>query len=247
LVTAATAGIFYYSLYLSAVELVSPETSIPGIGVKISTIALLLTAPAVISFFLLAALGTLTALERAAVQIGIADSEDFEAEDLAPNLLDFVVYTTESTPRAVRALCGLAYPLVFTVFWIEAVSFFVVTWRIEDTVHWYLAAVVGGLLLLACLPRLIRLWWSRVRSSWGVLRQRNVPMSFQEAAKVMMDVEHTLESDGHSVHWHVRDNEIELVVDGEPVLVDKSAISAAQKAQRMYNRPETLSKATPDA
>ncbi len=234
LVTAGTTGLFYYSLYLSAADLISPETSIPGIGVKLSTTAVLLTAPAVIAFFLLATLGTVVALERAAGELGLSEPGEFEPIDLAPNLLDFAVYTTNTSRPLTRAVLALTYPVVFTVLWFEAAWFFVATWRIEETFHWYFAAISGAALLAMCIPRLLRQWRGSLRNAWYALREPHFPTSLRGALRAMAELERSLEAQGHKVMWNIREGSHELLVDGTSVLTDSSLLVLVQKARHRY-------------
>ncbi len=94
-----------------------------------------------------------------------------EEHDTTPTALDFIVYATTGNNRVLRAIAFLAYPLSLAIFYAEAIW---ICLRIRASglpvPARGLLAVIGGAILVLCLPGLVSLSWRKLRKFWEGLK-----------------------------------------------------------------------------
>lgn len=159
------AGTFYWALHVqiaSAPPGADTQQEVPIIGVKVNGAVIRATAPTVLGFVILAALGTFRALTRASREIGLLASgnDAFERHDTVPTAIDFVVYTTQ--PGRFSRLGLLSYPLALSLVYVEAGWIWVSVYRAHGAFLGRSTLLVTALGVLPfCLPGLLGLWLSK--------------------------------------------------------------------------------------
>jgi hypothetical protein len=140
-------GVFYWSLGSPILSLFrSPQyVSLPVIGIRVPTVAVWGTAPAVLFFILLAVYGTLRVCDEAIAELKKI-APDQKEPDLQANVLDYAIHTTAASPAAVKKLLGFAYPAYLTVFVVEASWLTYALARVEAPVsgRWVLLALAAA-------------------------------------------------------------------------------------------------------
>jgi hypothetical protein len=167
------AGIFYLALHLQVADPAATqarELVVPVVDLTLSAIPVWASGPIVLSTLLLAAHGSLRAYKTAAAAVGVEGFGVGEEYDLAPNALDFVVYTTPASPRWTRGVLLFTYPLYMALFCAEA-------WWLLLAVHADAPALVraifvplGGLLALFATWRVMSYLWTNGHRARRVIR-----------------------------------------------------------------------------
>src|SRR5688572_3324523 len=88
------AGLFFFALHISLSE--NPTTGV--LGIPVSARVVWATGPTVLGFLLAACGGTIAAMGRANARMELEEVE-FEREDVKPNVLDMVAYTSDGDSR----------------------------------------------------------------------------------------------------------------------------------------------------
>ena len=118
-------GMFYFSLSSNSgsVSQSQSEPEIPLLGFPLDTHLVVLTAPLVLSFLILAFSGAVRAFKHASdAALSNESNEKWAAEklDIHPNAIDMVVYHTKKTPKWIVTIGYFSYPAYLSVFLIEA-------------------------------------------------------------------------------------------------------------------------------
>ena len=94
----------------------STSITLPFLGLEQEAEVIRATGPALLSFVLFSFFGALRAFDQALEHLNLkgegVPSGSVEGLDLAPNALDFAVYTTPRSPKWLRRVLYLAYPFV---------------------------------------------------------------------------------------------------------------------------------------
>ena len=92
-----------FYIALEAGTTTKSEMTVPLLELDISRQIVLACGPLVLSFLILAAMGSLQAYSEACVNLHQGENFDPEQYDISPNAIDLAVYTTSRSPRlAVR-------------------------------------------------------------------------------------------------------------------------------------------------
>ena len=159
-------GIFYLALDENiSQQNESSRQSLPLIGVEVDSKVVWASGSLVLSLIAWATLGTFPAVTHASSKVnpdgnGLA----FERLDTEPTAIDFMVYTKPGASRWTR-ISLVTYPSFISLGIVESVWLWIRLERsqIPSNVQW-LFLVLGGAATLACLPRLVLLWISKICS-----------------------------------------------------------------------------------
>jgi hypothetical protein len=163
------AGVFYWALHvqvMSATAATPAEQQLPVVGVAVNRDVVWGTAPIVLGFIMLACLGTFHALTRASERLGVLARGDdaFEGIDTVPTAIDFIVYAKS---RWLFRLGLLSYPTFLSLVYVEACWLWFSVFRSSVTFLGRGASlIVGGGILILCLPRLVGLWLSKCKKAF---------------------------------------------------------------------------------
>lgn len=153
------AGIFFFVLHLALAA--TPTTVV--LGVPVSARIVWATGPAVLGFLLAACGGTISAMGHAHARMALASGE-FEREDVKPNALDMVGYTTDASPNWAKAVAGLTYGVYVALFMVEGVWLWWLLLHVEGREPVLtVALVVGAVMLLLGAVQPARVPMSRSR------------------------------------------------------------------------------------
>jgi hypothetical protein len=96
--------------------------TVPIVDLEISAAVVLGFGPALISFLVLAVLGTMRAYRTARQHLGLRSSADWSGEefDTAPNAIDLAFYTTRHSPKVVVTVIHFVYVGFLLVALLEA-------------------------------------------------------------------------------------------------------------------------------
>jgi hypothetical protein len=114
------AGLFYWALHsnLQSGTLQSKEgVRVPLLGLDLSGATLWASGPVVIFLLIVIIHGTLRAFRTAqeALKLDCLPTGSTEPYDLAPNAIDFTVYTPRKASSTLCALLLLAYPVYLSI------------------------------------------------------------------------------------------------------------------------------------
>jgi hypothetical protein len=165
-------GIFFLALFAQVDR--NPHNgnefqSVPIFGIKVDPIILWAAAPLVLGTILRATLGTFDAYAVALEHVGEAleSGRSYEYLDTSPNALDFMVYRRGATRP--RIMVGyLSYPITLSAVFLEGwwllIRYSTSTFTAPaDTV----LLILGAAALVWCVPRLTRLWASKIGKMIG--------------------------------------------------------------------------------
>ena len=181
------AGVFYLALD-SQIHVAFQErprsVTLPIVGVPVDPIVVWATAPTVLGLICLAALGTFPALRFAYKRMECGeDDEAFEARDIVPTAIDFVVYCR--TWRLPSALGLLAYPTALTLFVWEGTWLWLRIHALRDAVnHSCVLLVLGFVVMVFAWGRLPAFWVYKGRRAWRKLARRGPGPAASENTKV---------------------------------------------------------------
>jgi len=115
-------GTFYLAVHVRVASPAMPsdELILPVVNLPLNAVPVWATGPIVLSILLLAIHGSLRAFKTAAAALGVEGLGGGEEYDVAPNALDFVVYTTSESPACTRSILLFTYPLYLSIFCAEA-------------------------------------------------------------------------------------------------------------------------------
>jgi hypothetical protein len=116
------AGVFFLVLHLNIMtkdDAAVAEQEVPLVGAIVSRVMVWATAPIVLGFTLLGALGTFRAIDVARNKLGPSakGGEGFERLDVNPTVIDFIVYTKST---CVGWLGLLTYPVFLLAIYVES-------------------------------------------------------------------------------------------------------------------------------
>jgi hypothetical protein len=136
---------------------------VPVVNLELSGKAVLSFGPVVLSFLVLAILGSLRAFGHARKQLGLKTSGDWSGEELdtSPNAIDLSLYTTSKSPKVVATVAHFAYPAFLLTALVEA------AWLEKRLIdgqdeQWYGFAVAGALLWLPAVWLVIKMIYDRI-------------------------------------------------------------------------------------
>jgi len=149
------------------------------LGIKVNSHTLLAAGPLVLSFLLLAALGTFPAVKFAHIQAskGLEGERLFERLDSVPNALDFAIYDGLSKDRKWK-LGLLIYPACLWLVCIEAIAIAIRTACAHATltITQQILTLVGFVFMLFVVPSLCSLTSSKLRQAFGISNDNgNIP------------------------------------------------------------------------
>lgn len=166
--------LFYLALK-PRVDLSSTDTplNVPIINLELSGSTVLSFGPLVMSFLVLAILGTLRAFGHTRRQLGLKTSGDWSGEELdtSPNAIDFTLYTTSKSPKIVSTAAHFAYPAFLSAALVEAawIERYLVGSRPEG---WCAFAVTGALLWLPAVWLVANVIYQRICQVPGLWKVR---------------------------------------------------------------------------
>lgn len=158
-------GLFYLALHLQITDKTSAtntDQQLPLIGIIVNRLVIWASAPIVLGFILLAALGTFSAIQVAKDQLKIApkDHLSFERIDIYPTAIDFIVYN-----KYIGRLGAITYPVFLLLFYLEAWWIWLHLIRSDQTLpFWTVFVVIGIIVLLLCFPPIGRIWYLKIKS-----------------------------------------------------------------------------------
>lgn len=159
-------GIFYLALDTTiSQQAESPSQNLPLIGIEVDSKIVWASGSLVLSLIILAALGTFPAVTHASSKVNPDDNGSaFERIDTEPTAIDLIVYTKPGASRLAR-LSLVTYPLFISLGVIESSWLWIRLVRSQpfSNLRW-IFLVLGGAVTIACLPRLIGLWKSKINS-----------------------------------------------------------------------------------
>lgn len=168
------AGVFYFALDRSIPqETESSRQKLPLIGIEVDSKVVWASGSLVLSLIALAALGTFPAITYASSNVNASgDGRAFERLDTHPTAIDFIVYAKPGASK--WANLGLVtYPLFITICVAESMWLWVRLAGSKPFYNWHwVFLLLGGVAILASLPRLIRLWISKVGSMLKMLKRK---------------------------------------------------------------------------
>jgi hypothetical protein len=154
--------VFYYALANKIQSQPNASIKVPIIEMEIDGATIMAWGPPGIGFLLLAALGTFPALRNAYKRM--SNKSPWEAYDLVPTAIDFVVYARSR--NSLYRIGLLAYPIVLTLAYVEGIWLFYLSLKLNVPQKvWHL--IPGGIPLLLCLLPLVHLWIFKVRQIKG--------------------------------------------------------------------------------
>jgi hypothetical protein len=124
----------------------------------------------VLSVLLLAAHGSLRAYKTAAAALSVESFGVGEELDVAPNALDFVIYTTSASPNWARSLLLFTYPLYMALFCAEA---WWLLWAVYSTAALPFKSLfvsLGGVLTVFATWRVVEYLWRNSHRAVDVWR-----------------------------------------------------------------------------
>ena len=153
-------SVFFWALHGHLIALDKekvPDQELPFVGIEVNSVIVWASAPIVLGVTLLAALGTFPAIKKAHNKLSNGE-ENFERLDVHPTAIDFIVYG--------KCPLGLLfYPAFLSLVYIEAswiwFCFFKSDFNFSGS---KVFLTVGAIALLWCLPRLLKLWYSKFKS-----------------------------------------------------------------------------------
>jgi hypothetical protein len=116
----AITGLFFYALDRA----VTDTNTVQLIGLEIDSAIVWAAGPAALALLVKAFLGAVRATGVVIEKLSLAEGQSFEAHDTAPNILDFVFYTTADESKWLRAGANFAYALFLWLFYGEAAWLF---------------------------------------------------------------------------------------------------------------------------
>lgn len=139
--------------------------TIEPFGLNVAARALWTFSPVILLLLVLALLGSLRAATFARRKSGHKRLEPF---DLHPNFIDMIVYHRSKLPWPSSLAPRLAYPVVLTVFFVEAWWLQLVAWRsaMPRGVPFWISFLATCLLTIPALYRLIPFVRRRLPASW---------------------------------------------------------------------------------
>ena len=164
-------GIFYFSLPSgnSSFDQSQGVREYPFAGVLLNGYQILLSAPFVLSFLILAFSGAVRAFNRASEKTLPEDyDETWAAErlDVFPNAIDMVVYHTEETPRWIVTLGYFGYPLYLSVFLLEAIWLWGISLCVASNVAQFAVSMASVLVLGPACWQVVGAW----RRRWWIVQ-----------------------------------------------------------------------------
>jgi hypothetical protein len=160
------ASIFYWALdrqfYPIGMSL-PPRVTFAFIQIELSSLLVWATGPAVMAFLCLALLGADTAVRQANSTLAVAQAAstvDGELLDAEPTVLEMAFYCTPDAHRLWRACTALSQPVALTLPWTFAAWLLVspLWWAFADFDQYWGLRLAGTVMVIACIPRLARLW-----------------------------------------------------------------------------------------
>lgn len=166
-------GLFYWALHSSMLNGVpKPEIQAPLLGINLSSVVLLGSAPFVIFLLIIIIHGTFRAFGTAKEKLNLGEGK-IEPYDLAPNAIDFAAYNPKKVSKMPDAFLLLVYPLYLSIFWIES-SFLLVALICSDTPllgRWFFV-IFGSLLGIISIIMMVLLWSNRLIRIWNIIMKR---------------------------------------------------------------------------
>jgi hypothetical protein len=138
----------FYGALQARVYVDSDPLKTPIVDLEISGLFVLGFGPALISFFVLAIIGTMRAARtaRAKLNLGRADWSGEEL-DTSPNALDLAFYTTPKTPKGISVFTHFSYVAFLALGLYEAAWIAKQLWDAEAPTS-YLVLILGAVLWL---------------------------------------------------------------------------------------------------
>ena len=168
------AMLFYVGLRFRVASSPSDTSlTVPLLGVQLSGAVILSSGPTVLSFLVLAILGTMRAYRRAREQLGLSAGADWSGEelDLYPNAIDLALYTTPRSPKIIAAVTHFGYAFFLLVGLVEAA--WLGWYLVNGAAAWYVFAVVlGAMLWLPAFWLVVCLWCRRIHQVPTLRRTR---------------------------------------------------------------------------
>lgn len=161
-------GLFYWALD-GRIRQGPPfaPVSLPVVQVEIDPWVVWASASPVLAALLLGTLGTFRALSVAHDRVkGQSDDvRNFESLDTSPTLIDFVFYTKTASGGVAR-FSLVAYPLVLTIFFVEAMWLLARLWELEAPVPGLsVFLVIGSFELPFSFWGLAKLWFLKLKQA----------------------------------------------------------------------------------
>jgi len=160
-------GIFFWALdaqlFTNSGVLTLTPRSPPFLGIPLSPIVLWSTGPAILLLLVLINLGAGRAYREAQGHLLLQPGSVSEPFDTAPNAIDLLVHTNETSPRLLSAILAFTYAAFLSIFIIEATLLLL---RVQKY-SWALAGgpllvVLAYVLLVPTVILTLGYWWSRV-------------------------------------------------------------------------------------
>jgi hypothetical protein len=166
------AALFYLALRPQVIAGSTGALQIPIVELQLDGSLVLASGPVVLSFLVLAIMGSLRAFRRARDKLSLGHGADWQSEaaDTHPNAIDLAFYTTPESPKVLATVAYFAYPGVLLAglleaawFWYELTSEqYAVDHRtaflVISVFVWVPAAWQVGTMLVGRLKKIPQLW-----------------------------------------------------------------------------------------
>ncbi len=143
-----------------------PALKVPIVELPVSGAVVLASGTPVLSFIVLAILGSGRALRQARVALGLRGHADWSGEefDTSPNAIDLAFYTTPQSHKIIATVAHFGYAVFLLLGVVEAGWLW---WRpvaARSAAWWWVPAMIGAVLWLPTAWRVFTLWVQRIRN-----------------------------------------------------------------------------------